>query len=371
MQSLDVSKLYVANDGSAVRRAASLEEVAADAGVGLGITVGSPTASGADARVLRRRHGRARPPRTLFNSTLVRPAPSVEAVRALGAVRRSAFAAALWRRGAATLYVSSPGFCPRTCPRAGSQFVQPFSDRLPPTPAAAGDLRLRGDVGAAGGAQAGRRLRRTTAATVVKRLLRACRTASRCSAPTRSTPGDTSIAPFVFAASVGGKLVPFRSVQVAGLTALRRSGGGELTALRWRRSLAALLARAAASQARRAANQIPGETLTVYASVPLHGASSGQRPRPSLNGAAAGAGRRRTTGSAATGSCFTSLDDATAQARDVGSGADDANAHAGDQRPHRRSATSATSTPAPARSRSRCSTAPGSRRSAPPAPPSG
>ena len=86
--------------------------------------------------------------------------------------------------------------------------------------------------------------------------------------------GDTSLAPFVFSRPVNGKLVPFKSVASAGV----RLGRGEQGTVK-RGGLALMLLAAVSVLAGCGAittvpNRISGKTLTIYSSVPLHGASA-------------------------------------------------------------------------------------------------
>ena len=166
-------------------------------------------------RGLLRRRARQRAARAGC-STRRRPASPARSCSALGArqrrLRRRLAPAA---RNAVRLVARAS--CPRTCtPTAKSQFVKPFEAAYRRRPVAAGDLRLRGDVGGALGAAPGRDLgerprdRRPG-------LLRDLRTAnSVLGTYSINANGDTSLAPFVFSRVVAGKLVPFKSVQPQG-----------------------------------------------------------------------------------------------------------------------------------------------------------
>ena len=150
MHSLGLSKLYVSDDGGALRRldrrrgahrrrqAGARDRLqcrsAADA-VFYGGNTPAVAATGAGPG------GGAAGSAKLF-------VPS--------ALYDDAFVAALSAAAQRNLYVSSPGFAPADLTPAGRQFVTAFRDRLRPRAGARGHLRLRGGVRADGGPQGGR-----------------------------------------------------------------------------------------------------------------------------------------------------------------------------------------------------------------------
>jgi branched-chain amino acid transport system substrate-binding protein len=208
MQAMNVSKLYVATDGTQYG-AALAQSVRSDAS-SASITV-QPSASGADA-VFYAGDTVASAVR-LFDST-ASSSPSTK-LFAPSALASSAFAAQL-SPSVRNVYVSSPGFMPSDMPAtAKTQFVQPFVSAYHRTPAPQAIFGYE----AMSALLAVLRQAGTSAddrGTVVKDFFALKNRSSVVGTYSINANGDTSIAPFVFSRVVAGKLVPFKSVQAQG-----------------------------------------------------------------------------------------------------------------------------------------------------------
>ncbi len=154
---LGVHKVYVCDDGSPYGRALAFA-LAHDANGHLSAVQGPPTASrasasGADAVFFGGTS--VDTAATLFNS-VASSAPRT-ALLAPSALYAQSFATRLSAAAQKKTYVSSPGFLASNLPAgAHAQFVAPFHGHIPSHAAAAGDLRLRGDVCPAVGASPSR-----------------------------------------------------------------------------------------------------------------------------------------------------------------------------------------------------------------------
>ena len=219
-------------------------------------------------------------------------------------------------------------------------------------PGPGGDLRLRGDGVRAERAQAGRQVRERPRRPSCGASSRS-RTAPRCSGRTRSTPTATPASRRSCSAACG------RGSSSRSSSSSRRgesTGRGDQDVRRSLAVAAALLAAvlvlAGCGSKHSDGATIRGTTLTIYSSVPLHGASrvnaAGRRQRGiswRCSQLRDRIGKYRIV--------FKPLDDSTAAAGRVGSGPDDRQRASWRSRTRPRSATSASSTRAPARSRSR------------------
>ncbi|HEY1511145.1 MAG TPA: hypothetical protein VGF93_19210 [Solirubrobacteraceae bacterium] len=207
MQALNVSKLYVASDGSQYGRTIA-QAVRTDAAKA-SITV-VPSMSGADAAFIGASSdaGGAR----MFNSA----ASSGPTLKLFGpsALDDAAFASQL--SSARNVFVSSPGFLTKDLTAtAQSQFLKPFQDAYHRTPAPqaifgyeamAAVISVLHTAGTAANDRD----------TVVKGFLAIRNRDSVLGTYSINANGDTSIAPFVFSHLAGGKLVPFKFLQVQG-----------------------------------------------------------------------------------------------------------------------------------------------------------
>jgi branched-chain amino acid transport system substrate-binding protein len=208
MQALHVSKLYVGTDGSQYGRviAQAVRTDASQASISV-----VPSMAGADA-VFYGASSTAAAAR-LFNSA----ASSSPTAKLFGpsALSDTAFVALL-SPAVRKLYVSEPGFMAGgLTAEAKTQFVGPFVAAYHhiPAPQAIFGYEAMAAVLAvlrqAGSSAADR-------ATVVHDFLGIRNRSSVLGSYSIDANGDTSIAPFVFSRLAGGKLVPFKSLQVQG-----------------------------------------------------------------------------------------------------------------------------------------------------------
>ncbi|HEV7177811.1 MAG TPA: hypothetical protein VGN29_20120 [Solirubrobacteraceae bacterium] len=208
MQTLHVSRLYVASDGSQYGRAIA-QSVRSDAPAS-SITI-TPSAAGADAVFYGGTSAAAAA--KVFNSA----ASGNAAVKLFGpsALDSPTFAAGL-SPSAGRVYISSPGFMTKDLSTtAKSEFLKPFEDayhRVPSPQAIFGYeamsavlsvLKKAGDSA-------------TDRAIVVSDFFAIRNRDSVLGTYSINAQGDTNLAPFVFSRAVNGKLVPFQSVQVQG-----------------------------------------------------------------------------------------------------------------------------------------------------------
>ena len=281
MQALDVSKLYIASDGSAVRGG-----------------------GGAGGQARRRRRPaitvaaeRIRSRRGVLRRRLGRRRRRGCSTRRSSATRRSKLFApsalddADVRRGAvavprATCTCRRRASCPSDLTPARPDVRPPFKS----------DLRPR--AGRRRRSSATRRCRRVLAvlrqagtsandrATVVKDFFGHKEPQLGRWAPTRSTPsGDTSLAPFVFS-----RVVPASWCRSSPSSAgVRRGwaveGGDAVARARDRAARGAGGAAAAAAPSTTVGNRIPGKTLTIYLSVPAARAPRASAARRCVGGA--------------------------------------------------------------------------------------
>jgi ABC-type branched-subunit amino acid transport system substrate-binding protein len=217
MQSLHVTKLYVADDGSeygaavalAVRRKASALNVVA--GTADAAKVGS---SGADAVFF----GAADPARAAsFLGQVAAAGPNLK-LFGPSALDNQTFAGALTPAAQPNVYISAPGFMPAELTPAGSNFVSAFTAAYgrPPLPGAIFGYEAMAAVLAVlkqAGASANDR-------SVVVHDFFQFKSSSSSVLPTYSIHnGDATFAggaPFVFSHFKAGKLVPFKFVQAQG-----------------------------------------------------------------------------------------------------------------------------------------------------------
>jgi branched-chain amino acid transport system substrate-binding protein len=208
MQTLHVSRLYVASDGSQYGRAIA-QAVRTDARAS-SITIAA-SSSGADA-VFYGGASEADAAR-VFNSA----ASSNASVKLFGpsAIDSPTFAGRL-SPPARHVYISSPGFMTKDLnATAQSQFLKPFEDayhRVPSPQAIFGYEAMSAvlSVLKKAGTSA------TDRAIVVQNFFAIKNRDSVLGTYSINAQGDTSLAPFVFSRPVNGKLVPFQSVQVQG-----------------------------------------------------------------------------------------------------------------------------------------------------------
>jgi ABC-type branched-subunit amino acid transport system substrate-binding protein len=202
MASVGVKSLYVTSDGTPYGAAMALA-VRGDARSS-GVTVTS-SKSAADA--------------IFYGGS----ASSVHAFDALAAANPtlklfgpSALAAAIPPPADRNVYVSTPGFLPKDLPATGKKFVADFTTaygHAPSTEAIFGFEAVRAVLAVLqrAGSNAGDR------ATVVRDFFAFRGSDGSALGPySINANGDISIAPFVFSHSRGGKLIPFRSIQVQG-----------------------------------------------------------------------------------------------------------------------------------------------------------
>jgi branched-chain amino acid transport system substrate-binding protein len=207
MQALNVSKLYVGIDGSQYGRAIA-QAVRTDA-ASASITV-VPSMSGADAAFFGASSDAVAA--RMFNSA----ASSAPTLKLFGpsALDDAAFASQL--SSARNVFVSSPGFLTKDLSAtAVSQFLKPFQDtyhRTPSPQAIFGYEAMSAVVSVLHKAGAAANDRDT----VVKDFFAIRNRDSVLGTYSINVNGDTSIAPFVISHLVGGKLVPFKFLQVQG-----------------------------------------------------------------------------------------------------------------------------------------------------------
>lgn len=200
MQTLGLSKLYVADDGTSYG-ASVAHEVRKDApSKGLSVVGG---ASGADAVFYGGSLPSAAAATRALNSAAT-AAPSAKLFVPSGLYSDS-FAAGLSSAAQANLYVSTPGFTSGSLPSAGQQFVGAFRSAYghPPAPEAIFGYEAMSAVLAVlrqAGAHANDR------ATVVSDF-ESLKNRSSVLGTYSIKGGDTTIAPFVFARARGGRLV--------------------------------------------------------------------------------------------------------------------------------------------------------------------
>ncbi len=213
MQNQHVSRLYVSSDGGQYG-AAIAQEVKKDAkAAGLSL-VNAP--AGADG--------------VFYGASVVSPAARRTATQALdkaAAASPSAklfvpsglyddsFVAGLSQGAAKQLYVSSPGFLPQHLPAQGRTFVSDFRQSFGhfPVPQAVFGYEAMSAllyVLEKAGSQANER------ATVVTDFRQLKDPPNSAIGPYAINGGDPNIAPFIFARVRGGKLVPFKFVQLQG-----------------------------------------------------------------------------------------------------------------------------------------------------------
>jgi hypothetical protein len=216
MQALHVTHLYVTDDGQPYSAAIATEVVQAAKTAGLTETPGAATeaavqASGADAVFYGGTldsPGAARSAQALLDS--VSASKSAIKLFAPSGLYNDTFVSGLTAATQARLVISSPGFLTHDLSSQGQQFVSEFKSHYGHDPAPQAIfgyaamqavLTVLDDAGA----QAGNR------ADVVARFrtLKTDQTEQSVLGPYSITGGDPSIAPFVFARSQHGKLVPF------------------------------------------------------------------------------------------------------------------------------------------------------------------
>jgi ABC-type branched-subunit amino acid transport system substrate-binding protein len=201
ISALGVKTLYVTSDGSAYG-AAIAQAVKHDAGAG-GVTVRA-SKSGADGIF----YGGVAASVRAFDAL----ATANPAVKLFGP---SALASATPPAADRNVYVSIPGFLPKDLPPAGKKFVADFRSaygHLPSLQAIFGFEAVSAVLSVlqkAGSAANDR-------ATVVRDFFAIRNRSSALGTYSIDAAGDISIAPFVISRSLGGKLVPFRFVQVQG-----------------------------------------------------------------------------------------------------------------------------------------------------------
>jgi branched-chain amino acid transport system substrate-binding protein len=199
MQSLHLTKLYVASDGQPYGASIALEVRQDAPSKGLSIV---SSAAGADAVFYGGQPGAAA---TTALDQAAAASPSAKLFAPSG-LYDDAFVAGLSAAAQKNLYVSSPGFDSGTLTPAGSQFVSTFTSSYghAPAPQAIFGYEAMAAVLAVlkqAGPAAGNR------ATVVSDF-RTLRNRQSVLGTYSLNGGDTSIAPFVIARPQGGKLVP-------------------------------------------------------------------------------------------------------------------------------------------------------------------
>jgi branched-chain amino acid transport system substrate-binding protein len=206
MQALGVSKLYVTDDGSAYGRAIA-QAVRQDAPPAITVVASE---SGADA-VFDGASSAGAATRT-FNAA-AQGNPSVK-LFGPSALDNSAFVTGL--SGAAhNVYISTPGFLPGDLTPAGHTFVSDFTAKYGHAPSVEAIFGYEAmaavlDVLHEAGSAANNR------ATVVRDFFGIRNRPSVLGTYSINANGDTSLAPFVFSRLRGGRLVPFKSVQLQG-----------------------------------------------------------------------------------------------------------------------------------------------------------
>lgn len=215
MQSLHVSKLYVASDGSQYGAAIAYAVQHDAAGAGISAVEGAAvatkfSASGADALFIGSASDSVAAP-------LVRSVAASDPTAKIfvpSALDTDGFAADV-TPARARLYVSAPGFLPRDLPAAGRSFVLEFTSTYhhAPSPQAIFGYEAMSAVLAVlreAGSAANNR------STVVKDFFSIANRSSVVGTYSINANGDTSIAPFVFSRYANGSFVPFMTIQVQG-----------------------------------------------------------------------------------------------------------------------------------------------------------
>jgi branched-chain amino acid transport system substrate-binding protein len=215
MQSLHVSKLYVASDGSQYGAAIAHAVQQDAAGAGVSAVAGAAdatkfSASGADALFIGSDSNDVAAP-------LVRTvAASNRAAKIFvpSALETDSFAADV-TSARAKLYASAPGFLPRDLPQLGAKFVSDFTTAYghAPSPQAIFGYEAMSAVLAVlreAGSAANNR------STVVKDFFSISNRSSVVGTYSINANGDTSIAPFVFSRYANGSFAPFTTIQVQG-----------------------------------------------------------------------------------------------------------------------------------------------------------
>jgi branched-chain amino acid transport system substrate-binding protein len=208
MQSLHVSRLYVTGDGSQYGRAIA-QAVRTDAPTA-GVTV-TQSRAGADAIFYGGISETAAA--AAFNSA----ASSTPAVKLFGpsALDSSSFASKL-SPSVRAVYLSSPGLMTKDLSAtAKNEFLKPFMDayhRAPSPQAIFGYEAMSAVLSVLHKAGTSA----TDRDTVVHDFFAIKNRDSVLGTYSINANGDTNLAPFVFSRMVGGKLVPFKSVQVQG-----------------------------------------------------------------------------------------------------------------------------------------------------------
>lgn len=213
MQAQHVSRLYVASDGEQYGESVA-QEVKQDAkAAGLSLVSGPARADG-----------------VFYGASVVSPAARASATQALNKAAAASpsaklfapsglyddsFVAGLGPGAAQRLYVSSPGFLPKDLPAAGRTFVSLFRrafGHLPVPQAVFGYEAMSAllYVLDKAGAQA------TERSTVVTDFRQLQAPPNSAIGPYSIRGGDPNIAPFIFARVRGGKLAPFKFVQLQG-----------------------------------------------------------------------------------------------------------------------------------------------------------
>jgi hypothetical protein len=214
METLRVSKLYVASDGQPYGSAIAAS-VAQDAAPGLTVVKGSATAaafkrSGADAMFLGA-SSRSAAARVFAAVAAARPNAKLFAPSALYADELvSSLPVGVQRN----VYVSSPGFLPADLSPAGRKFVDDFKTTYgrDPSPAAIFGYEAMAavlDVIRQAGASAN--VRRT-----IVQDFRGIKDRPSALGTYSLSGGDTNLAPFVIARIQSGALVPFKFIHIQG-----------------------------------------------------------------------------------------------------------------------------------------------------------
>jgi ABC-type branched-subunit amino acid transport system substrate-binding protein len=213
MQTLGVSKLYVADDGRLYGRALALEVTQAARSAGLTLVSSAAGADGVFYGASADSAGaRASAVSRLDQDSAANPSAKLFAPSGL---YDSAFASALSSGAQGRLYVSSPGFLSKDLPVAGRAFVSDFRSTYghDPAPQAIFGYEAMSDLldvlGKAGSSAADR--------AVVVSDFRGLKDPPNSVIGTYSiSGGDPSIAPIIFSRVRGGQLRPFKFVQLTG-----------------------------------------------------------------------------------------------------------------------------------------------------------
>ncbi len=275
MRALGVTRLFVADDGSEYGKAIALA-VKDDASPA--ITVVS-SEGGADAVF----YGGSDPSKaaSVFNAA-VQANPGTK-LFGPSALDNATFAAKLTSAAQRGTYISAPGFLPADLSPSGAKFFADFKAAYGHSPALGAIfgyeameavLSVLGEAGSAANQRA----------TVVKDFFRIRDRPSVLGTYSLNSNGDPDIGPFVFSHFKDGTLVPFKFVQSrgepsriqgwptrGGAGGVSRASGKRIVRLAVALAICATLAGCGASSA--IGNRIAGDTLTIYESVPLHGAS--------------------------------------------------------------------------------------------------